>query len=254
MVFFDHKYTQKAFYVHYEPYIVILRNVYRSLKMSDIRLETPASGLPQGLIAAELAGISHINYEFLRVLTDPATEGQKSVLGLDAGVLAALRRLTLPQLTEVAAAPQLLAEFDPMPGCGEVTGVADRSHWLLTVDKAWRQQLSGFANRLLTCLWQTARHDSFMAAFCTGLHDDPFRLLAQQSFTSISRGSSEASACLRARLGAHPSFWPDLIRSVRNGTSTQRTASRMSLIQLSVTRLCAVDSTEKTGLSDSPYI
>lgn len=203
--------------------------------MSEIRLEIPAETVVKARIASELTEIGNINTEFLKLLVHPATQDCCEVLGLDGGVIAALKSLSMEQLSRIAASPQLLARFQPLPGSREIQNVAD-SDWYQKTDRQWQDQLQSFANRLLACMWQTARHNQFMAAFSTGMSPADYRHLAGQSFTSISRYSVDAGLCLRARLDSHPSFWADLIRSARSDNGALQTVSRLALIPLSVSQ------------------
>jgi hypothetical protein len=191
----------------------------------------PAITLP---IAAEMAGISDINMAFLRILTHPDTRGLPGLLGLDGALLEALHLLDVAQLKKVALVPVLLAEFQTIPGASQPAGVAEAANVPAVVGEGWEREVSGFADRLLTCLWQSARHDPRMAAFCIGIDTDKCRELANLSFSKISRCSGYAAVYLQARLGSHPRFWHDLIRTVRSGNTVQQTASRLAGIQLSV--------------------
>jgi hypothetical protein len=222
--------------------------------MQQIRPEIPeimaaAPGLAADLVI-ELAEIANINREFLRLLASPAVAENHSLLGLDGGVLGALRSLSPAQLDRIAAAPQLLAEFSPLPGArqtgasdaptprqlaqerGAVADVGGSAYQ----DSQWEQQVQGFAQRLLVCLWQSARHSKRITALNAGLTPESLAFLAAQSFTVVSRHCAEAGFCLRARFALHPRFWPDLIRSVRIGNSEQQAASRLSLLPLSISQ------------------
>jgi hypothetical protein len=202
--------------------------------MSQNRPEMPISNAVAQPASAELHAIGDINRAFLRVLTHPDTRGLPHLLGLDGAVLEALHCLDSEQLKKVAMSPLLLAEFHSIPGFTQPGGVAESSHSSPAAGKDWEHEANRFADRLLTCLWQAARHDQMPAAFCIGFDTEKCRELASLSFTKIGRFSGHAAACLRARLGTHPRFWPDLIRTVRSGSSAQQTASQLAGIQLSI--------------------
>ena len=178
--------------------------------------------------------IADINREFLRLLTHPAIRGAPGVLGLDGGVLEGLCQLNREERELVAASPLLLAEFSPFPGLAEIREAPERRLQNAALGQVWRAELQGFANRLLTCIWQTARRDRLMTALFVGIDDERCRALSALSFSRISQCSHEAADSLRVRLAEHPRFWTDLIHLIRNGNGSQQIASRMSVIQLSV--------------------
>jgi hypothetical protein len=202
--------------------------------MLDNQLEMPLRDAGIHPITAEIAAINDINRSFLQVLTHPATRGLPQLLGLDGGVLEALHQLDSQQLDKVASSPLLLAEFSSVPGEVHSNCVAEPHQSFAAAGKEWERQLHSFADRLLTCLWQAARHDKLLASFCLGFDADKCNDLAHLSFTKISHCSDQAAGCLQARLGSHPRFWADLIRAVRTGTSAQQIASQLAGIQLSI--------------------
>jgi hypothetical protein len=202
--------------------------------MSDNQLEMPLNDIGMHPLTAEIAAISDINRAFLNVLTHPGTRGLPQLLGLDGAVLEALHQLDPAQLDKVALSPLLLAEFNSVPGEAQSTGVAEPHQSFAAAGKDWERELHRFADRLLTCLWQAARHDKLLASFCLGFDGDKCSELAHLSFTKISYCTDQAAGCLQARLSSHPRFWADLIRTVRSGNSTQQTASLLSGIQLSI--------------------
>jgi len=234
MVFKDQIYIVIALIVLQEPYIVKRLQYSRSIQMPQNRPEMPFRKAAAQPIAAEIAAISDINMAFLRVLTHPDTRGLPGLLGLDGAVLEALHVLELPQLRKVASSPVLLAEFSSIPGVSHAAGVAESSRLAAMVGERWEREVQGFADRLLTCLWQAVRHDPLLAAFCIGFDTNKCNELASLSFSKISRCSGHAASCLQARLASHPRFWQDLIRTVRSGSSAQQTASQLAGIQLSV--------------------
>ena len=206
--------------------------------MLQIHPETPLEPSCAGARIIDFAAIRDINREFLRVLISPAVRGRQQLLGLEAPVLEGLCSLSARQLDEVATTPQLLAEFGSVSNlAGSVAAVAEHSPTFANLDSGWEQEMHAFTDRLLTCLWQSARHDKLLAMFCIGPNDGIRQSMAQLSFTQLSRNSDNAYRNLRARLASHPRFWPDLIRAARNGSAAQRHASQLSIIQLSVATL-----------------
>ena len=202
--------------------------------MSQNHPEMPFSNPAAHPLATEITAISDINLAFLSVLAHPDTRGLPHLLGLDGAVLEALHLLDPEQLKKVAMVPVMLAEFSSIPGVMQPVGVAESSYPRDSVGEDWERELNRFADRLLTCLWQTARHDQMLAGFCIGLDTERSRELAGLSFMKISRFAGDAAGCLQARLGSHPHFWADLVRTVRSGNSVQQTASQLAGIQLSV--------------------
>jgi len=178
--------------------------------------------------------LTDMNKEFLRLLTDPATAATHNLLGLAPEAIAGLRHLSAAQLDRVAAVPVLLAEFEPLPGLPEFASVADAAPLPAGVSPSWQREAEAFANRLLACIWQSARQDHLLTAFCIGIDPDRHRRIAESSFGSISHSSERTLRCLRVRLGSHPTFWSDLILSIRQGTDDQQVASRLAMIPLSV--------------------
>jgi hypothetical protein len=178
--------------------------------------------------------IFDINREFLRLLVNDVTCGATGALGLDGGIVSALRRLESSQLEKISRAPLLLVEFSPFPGLCEVRDMPARSKSFAAT--AWQLELKSFADRLLTCIWQTARRDQLMTSLFIGIDRDRCRALADMSFSHLSRYSGQAVDTLRVRLADHPGFWPDLIRFVQSGNREQRVVSRLAAIQLSVAR------------------
>lgn len=188
---------------------------------------------PDSLIKDEIADI---NREFLRLLTHPRLPAMAGVLGLDGPTLDSLRRLDAAQLENIAGSSLLLAEFNPLPGTDDFSMRADQMVADAAICPDWQQDMSGFANRLLTFVWQASRRDRLLSAFCLGLDKGQAQRLAQLSFIRISRGAEYASVCLRARLSQHPKFWHDLVRTAHSGNRDQQLAAQLALIQLSVVR------------------
>jgi hypothetical protein len=199
--------------------------------MSLKRLDTRIREASRSEIAAEVADI---NREFLRLLTHPSARGAPEVLGLDAPLVEGLCRLNPDELELIAAAPLLLVEFNPLPGCAEIRETPERRAQNAALGESWQVDLQAFANLLLTCIWQTSRRDSLLTALFVGIDREQCQTLAGLSFGQISQCSRQAADLLWVKLAGHPRFWADLIRLARNGSGSQQIASRMSVIQLSI--------------------
>ena len=190
--------------------------------------------------------IVDINREFLRLLVDDLTCGASGVLGLDGGIVSALRRLESSQLEKISRTPVLLVEFSPFPGLCEIRDIPAKAKTF--ADPVWQQELKSFADRLLTCIWQTARRDQLMTSLFIGINRDRCRVLADMSFSHLSQYSGQSLGSLQVRLADHPGFWPDLIRFVQNGNREQRVVSRLAAIQLSVARDWPGSASSSSGL------
>lgn len=212
--------------------------------MSTDRLEIHKNVTLTHTITVQMQEIRQINQQFLNLLLHPDALSLNSVLGLDYGVLEGLRRLTPDQQLTVISVPGLLAEFSPMPVVGDISAVADLERSIAWVNQAWQRELQGFADRLLTCIWHAARHETGINTACMGLTRSRCRELAQWSFVALSRHSRNAVASLVACHSRHPTFWPDLIACACSTDPLRKIASQLSLIQLSVTRQDATDNSE----------
>jgi len=148
--------------------------------------------------------ITDINREFLSLLASAPEGDVEQVLGLDGGAVTALRRLDENQLDMIARAPLLLAEFSPFPGFCEIREIVTRTY--PDTQPVWQQQLRGFADRLLACIWQTAKHNKLTMSLYTGIASDRCRSLSDMSFCHLSRYSDLAVHTLRVRLADHPGF------------------------------------------------
>jgi hypothetical protein len=175
-----------------------------------------------------------INKEFLNLATDPRVSGFSSVLGVPAPLLTRLRALTPNHLDAVAATPLLLAEFVPLPGVSSNDSVAEASPLPLGLPPGWLREADGFANRLLTCIWQATRQDRLLTAFCIGIDASQHRKLADLSFRRISENSGKALQCLHLRLSDHVPFWHDLVESTQQGSADKLTACRLAMIPLTL--------------------
>lgn len=190
--------------------------------------------------------VADINREFLALLTDPDLDPAGGGLGLEPGVLAALRGLSPEGLDRLAACPVVLAEFRPLPGRSGAGRLevhsptlqelpADGSRSIAALGSPeWRTRLRSFADRLLTCMWQASKQPGYFASFCMGLDARSAERLSALSFGHTSRYSATAWVTLRARLGEHPTCWHDLIRSMRARDHSRQHAAQLSLIPLTI--------------------
>jgi len=180
------------------------------------------------------AEISAINREFLRLLTHPALNTERPLLGLEPGVLASLRCLRPEQLQRLAATPLLLVEFQSLRDVGAAE--APVPYLLDATDGVWRAELRRFTDHVLTCLWQFARLNPSFVAFTLGLDREASQRLAAVGFTGLTRLAEPAYAGLRARLSHHQCCWPDLVRAARSGAQPTLDYARLSLIPMSLGR------------------
>ena len=221
--------------------------------MSTDRLEICKSLTLTRTIVVQMQEIREINQQFLHLLLHPDARSLNSVLGLDYGVLEGLRRLTSEQQLTVASVPGLLAEFRPLPAIADIDGVADLEQPFALTSAAWQRELQGFADRLLTCIWHAARHETGINTACMGLSTSRCRKLSQWSFVALSRYSRNAVASLVARHARHPTFWPDLIACAASSDPLRKIASQLSLLQLSVARHDTAAANEASLLRRPPY-
>lgn len=195
--------------------------------MSSIRLETPFDPV----LAAE---ISAMNRTFLNLLTHPRVAGQASLLGLHAGVLGSLRRLSPAQLDTLAHAPLLLAGFTLIPGAMRESGAAACQVADSGVPPEWADEALQFANRLLTSLWHYSRLTDGITGFCVGLDRAAAGWLAALSFTELCDRAAAVCGSLQARHAAHPTCWPDLVNTACTDRPEKLAAAQLSLIPLTV--------------------
>lgn len=202
--------------------------------MSENHPEMPENTRRNGSYMLELREIADINREFLQLLLHADTVTRASILGLPSGIVEGLRRLSPGQQDTVASVPLLLAEFSPLPGFADSHSVADSERPFAAVGEQWRQDLQGFVDRLLVCMWQAARRETGLTTLCIGIDAPTRRKLAQLSFAGLSRYSRYAATTLRARFAGHSAFWPDLLASAHGNDPLRKTVSQLSAIQLVV--------------------
>lgn len=221
--------------------------------MSTDRLEIRKNITLTHAIAVQLQEIRQINQQFLNLLLHPDARAANSVFGLDYGVLEGLRLLSPEQQLTVISVPGLLAEFGTLPHIADIDSIADLEQPCALTNRAWQRELQGFADRLLTCIWHAARRETPINAACMGLHPATCRKLAQWSFVALSRHSRNAFATLVASHARHPTFWPDLVACARSNDPLRKTASQLSLLQLSVARQDAAEEDESCMAARPAY-
>jgi hypothetical protein len=91
-----------------------------------------------------------------------------------------------------------------------------------------------FAASLLAWLWHMALQDRLLAALCIG----PGRLgvehLNSAGVRDLQRTAASAAECLEARFCRNVRLWPDLVRAACSSDGQLLTATRLSIIQLTL--------------------
>lgn len=171
---------------------------------------------------AELTGL---NRAFLQLITQFRSPAGQSVFGLEPAVAGQLRALNAEQLDQLATTPGLLACFVPPD-----LRVADAP---VTASPDWQHAAGVYVSALLTYLWQT--EDEFLRAVIQPLLPGCDLRTMKQHFSQIITLTDRAILQLRARFHDHPSFWSDLIRSVRLDDPEFCALSRLTYIPLALT-------------------
>ena len=170
------------------------------------------------------------NREFLHLLCGDLSGGM--AYGLPCPVRQRLRSLAPAQLEAIAEIPCLLAAFAPLSPGRSPRGVADAP--LLAVAPAQADAARLFAASLLIWLRHTARHDRLLAALCVG----PGRLALEQlhraGVRDLQRRAEDAAECLEARFCRNLRLWPDLVRAAGSPDPQLLTATRLSIVQLTL--------------------
>jgi hypothetical protein len=174
--------------------------------------------------------IHEFNREFLELVCGDGSPG--FAYGLDSPVRQRLRLLNPAQRQAIAETPCLLAAFAVLPPRLASGGVADAP--LATAHGVEADSARLFAASLLVWLWHTARQDRLLAALCIG----PGRLgvehLSSAGFRDLQRTAASASGCLEARFCRHRRLWPDLVRAAAMPDPQLLTATRLSIVQLTL--------------------
>jgi hypothetical protein len=186
-----------------------------------------ASKWPDSQVRRE---IHEFNREFLELIRADGSPG--AAYGLDPAVRQRLRLLAPAALEAVAATPCLLAAFTVLPPRLTAPGVAEPP--LLAARGPQADAARLFAASLLAWLWHTARQDRLLAALCIGPGSLTVEHLSSAAFRDLQRTAAVASECLEARFCRHPRLWPDLVRAATIPAGPVLTATRLSLIQLTL--------------------
>jgi hypothetical protein len=173
--------------------------------------------------------LKDVNAGFLRLLTSHDPACHEPVMGIDAGVVAGLRRLSAAELDYIAGAPGMLAGFTILPLAHAVSESTQPS---LPADDRWLESLRLFAAGLMTYIWQLSRRSYSNATFCFGPEDNRLTTVAALSFLEIQSSATQMRFALNARFGSHPRFWPDLIRAATSDNAEFRALARLAIIPL----------------------
>lgn len=174
--------------------------------------------------------IHEFNREFLELVCTDGRPG--TAFGLDPSVRQRLRLLSPAQLDAVAATPCLLAAFSVLPPHFAALGVAEAQKVAPGGAEAEAARL--FAASLLAWLWHTARQDRLLAALCIGPGSLAVEHLRSAAFRDLQRTALVAAECLEARFCRHPRLWPDLVRAASMPAGPIATATRLSVVQLTL--------------------
>ncbi len=174
--------------------------------------------------------IQEFNRAFLELLCEDLSPG--GAFGLASAVRQRLRLLSPPQLQAIAATPCLLAAFSPLTSAPVPRGVADAP--LPVVDPAQADATRLFAGSLLVWLWHTARQDRLLMALCVGPGQRGVESLSGSGFLELQRTAAGAADRLEARFCRHPRIWPDLVRAACVADREVLTATRLSIVQLTL--------------------
>ena len=182
--------------------------------------------------------IREFNREFLELLCEDCSPG--AAFGLASPVRQRLRLLAPAQRASIAETPCLLASFSllpPRPATWPAPRPAPREVADAPVPAARAAQADAarlFAASLLVWLWHTARDDRLLAALCIG----PGRLgvdhLSSAGFRELQRTAAGAADCLEARFCRNLRLWPDLVRAASSSDGQLLTATRLSIVQLTL--------------------
>ncbi|MEQ1803625.1 MAG: hypothetical protein ABL989_16995 [Gammaproteobacteria bacterium] len=176
--------------------------------------------------------IRDFNREFLELVCADTRPG--TAFGLAPTVRTRLAVLAPAQLDAIAETPCLLAAFVVLPPRLVPRGVAELGPEPGPVPVAQAEAARLFAAALLTWLWHTARQDPLLAALCIGPGRLGVEQLASAGFRDLQRAAAGAANCLEARFCRHPRLWPDLVRAATQADLEVLTATRLSVVQLTL--------------------
>jgi len=174
--------------------------------------------------------IQEFNRAFLDLVR--ADQGPGAVFGLDAPVRQRLRLLSSLQLQAIAATPCLLVAFAPLAPGPAPRGVADAPPPVIPAAQADAARL--FAAALLVWLWHTARQDRLLEALCVGPGQRGIESISSPGVLDLERTAAGAAERLEARFWRHPRIWPDLVRAASAADGEVSTATRLSIVQLTL--------------------
>lgn len=201
------------------------------------------------------AELTSLNAGLLRILVSREAADRTAPLGLAPAILGQLRELLPAELDFIAGTPVLLAGFEAPEPAGRVDRIADverplESYGIAAVgltpggpcdgplenqrSDPWSRMTRLFAAALLTWLWQVDRRDQLITALCIG----PGDRLPPLSVPLIESLAGLATQRLRVRFGAHPRFWPDMVRAARSRDAELRALSRLAVLPLVLAEEC----------------
>ena len=176
--------------------------------------------------------IRDFNREFLELICSDSRPG--TAFGLAHGVRQRLGLLAPAQLEAIAETPCLLAAFAVLPPRQLPRGVAEKPGSDPGMPVAQAEAVRLFAASLLTWLWHSAHEDRLRAALCIGPGRLGVEQLASAGFRDLQRAAAGGVDCLEARFCRHPRLWPDLVRAATLADAQVLTATRLSVVQLTL--------------------
>jgi hypothetical protein len=174
--------------------------------------------------------IREFNREFLDLVCEDCSPG--AAYGLASPVRQRLRSLAPARLEAIADTPCLLAAFSLLSPRRTPGEVADAP--LPPEPSAQADAARLFAASLLVWLWHTARQDRLLAALCIGPGRLAVEHLNSAGFRDLQRTAAGSAGCLEARFCRNLRLWPDLVRAAGSSDGQLLTATRLSIVQLTL--------------------